>query len=793
MTKTRPDRPFPDHSSVKINALRSRLGSLRLRLVALLFLALLPAFGVMVFTANESRSRAIADTQDNALRLTELAAANQRQLIDGARDILITLAQLPAIRSQDRPACLFFLTNVLMQHPLYANFGAADGAGDVFCMTLPQKMPLTIADQGYFKQSMASRDFAISEYQISAINSQALITLAYPVIGLDDQPQGIVFATLDLRWLGQFMTAAPLPAGSTLRVIDPRGVILASYPDGDFEIGRLMPEKDITRLVLEETSGLTQGRDQAGIDRLFAFTPLHAGADSDVYMIISIPAEAAFAESNRNLQRNLTGLAVGGLLALAVAWAGTYVFFLRQVNALLRVTQRLSAGDLSARTEWTPSYGELDQLARAFDEMASALQRREQEQAWARQQIQRQTARAEALARIANKLNAKLELESVLEAICEEISRAMHALATGVVVVQPGKADLFHIGGPGVDLRPRAHTRPPSTSQLEAAGERLDPLTLRVDLLGAAGLGLPRLYHALGARALVSAGLVHEGNVIGRLDLFVEERAQPGEGELTLLKGIADEAALAITNARLYTALRLEERARATLLHQVIGAQEEERRRIARELHDETSQSLTALLVGLDTIRIASQSDASRIDDHITNLKSITEDMLANIHRLIADLRPSLLDDLGLVAAIEWYGEQRLKPYGVSFRLEDEIGDLRLPHPVETTLFRIVQEGLTNILRHARASAVTVRLAQADDLILLEICDDGVGFDLQQLESPDPGGRGFGLRGMRERAAILGGVLELESSPGAGTTVRIRFYTYGDEEVVAHDTHPAGG
>ncbi|MDD5467542.1 MAG: cache domain-containing protein [Anaerolineales bacterium] len=773
--------------------MRSRLGSLRLRLVVLLVLALLPAFALMVFTANESRSRAIADTQDNALRLTELAAANQRQLIDGARDILITLAQLPAIRSQDRSACLFFLTNVLMQHPLYANFGAADGTGDVFCMTLPQKMPLNIADQGYFKQSMASRDFAISEYQISAINSQALITLAYPLIDADDQPQGIVFATLDLRWLEQFMTAAPLPAGSTLRVIDPRGVILASYPDGDFEIGQLMPEKAIASLVLEETSGLTQGSDRDGVARLFAFTPLHAGADSDVYMIISIPAEAAFAESNRNLQRNLTGLAVGGLLALAVAWVGTHVFFLRQVNALLRVTRRLSAGDLSARTEWTPGYGELDQLASAFDEMASALQRREQEQAWARAQIQRQTARAEALARIAGKLNAKLELESVLQAICEETSRSLHALATGVVVVQPGKNDLFHIGGPQVTTYLETHTRPPSSAQLEAAGTRLDPLTLRIDLLGASSRNLPRLYHSLGASSLLSASLVHEGVVIGRLDLFVEDSAQVGEDEVTLLKGIADEAALAITNARLYTALRLEERARANLLYQVISAQEEERMRIARELHDETSQSLTALLVGLDTIRIASQSDIRRIDDHIRDLKTITEDMLANIHRLIADLRPSLLDDLGLVAAIEWYGEQRLKPYGVSFHLQDDMLDLRLPRPVETTLFRVVQEGLTNILRHAQASAVTVRLAQEDELILLEICDDGVGFDPQQIESPDPGGRGFGLRGMRERAAILGGSLELESSPGAGTIVRIRFYTYRDEEVLAHDSHPAGG
>ena len=785
---------MPDHPQATpfaaFGALRPRLGSLRLRVIGLLILALLPAFALMVFTASESRSRAVDDIQANALRLTELAAANQRQLIDGARDILITLAQLPAIQSQDRAACLFFLSNVLMQHPLYANFGAADGSGDVFCMTLPQRLPVNIAHQDYFQQSLADRDFVISEYQISATNSQAIITLAYPVLDPLGQPQGIVFASLDLRWLGQFMTAAPLPASSTLRVIDRNGVTLVSYPDGEIEIGQIMPERSITRLVLEENVGLTQGRDANGMARLYAFTPLHAGADSDVYMIISIPTEVAFAESNHNLQRNLIALVIGGLLALGTAWAGTQLFFLRQVNALVGVTQRLSAGDLSARTEWTPGNGELDQLARAFDEMAAALQRREQEQQWAQAQIRRQTVRAEALTRIAGHLNAKLELDSVLQAVCDETSRALNVPAAGVVVYHHAKEDLFYISGPDLEASVRAQARPPSRTRLEAAATKLDPLTLQVDLQAHPRLIQPKTCRSLNARYLICANLVHEGSLIGRLDLFTDKGALIGEDELTLLKGIAHEAALAITNARLYTALRLEERNRAHLLHQIIGAQEDERMRISRELHDETSQGLTALLVGLDTIRIAARSDISRIDSHIHDLKSITEDMLANIHRLIADLRPSLLVDLGLVAAIEWYGEQRLKPYGLTFRLQDHTLKERLPRPVETALFRIVQEGLTNILRHARASAVMVRLDQDHNLIALEICDDGVGFDPRRLESLDAGGRGLGLRGMRERAAILGGSLELESAPGEGTTVRIRFHTYRDEETVTHDPYP---
>jgi signal transduction histidine kinase len=593
--------------------------------MSLLILALLPVFALMVFTASESRRRAMEETQDSALRLTELAASNQRQLIDGARDILITLAQIPAIQSQDRAACLFFLSNVLMQHPLYANFGAADGAGNVFCMTLPQRLPLSIAKQDYFQQSMTSRDFAISQYQISPTNSQAIITLAYPVLNSAGEPQGIVFANLDLRWLGSFfMNASPLPEGSTLRVIDPHGVILASYPDGEIEIGQTMPEASISSLVINEKAGLTQGNDSNSMGRLYAYTPLQAGADSNVYIIISIPTEEALAESNRVLLRNLTALTLGTVLALSIAWVGTQIFFLRQVNSLVGVTQRLSNGDLSARTGWAPGQGELGQLAYAFDEMAATLERREREQKQAEAQI-----------------------------------------------------------------RKRDHIR-------------------------------------------------------------------------------------------------------ANLLHQLIGAQEDERMRISRELHDETSQSLTALLVGLDTISIAARSDISRIEGHVHDLKCIADDMLGNIHRLIADLRPSLLDDIGLVAAIEWYGEQRLKPYGLSFRLLEHTLPERLPPPVETTVFRIVQEGLTNIVRHARAGSVTVRLLQEQDEVTLEIRDDGVGFDPQWLEAPEADGRGLGLRGMRERVAILGGSLQIESAVGKGTTVRIRFPTYREEEPLGHDSPAAG-
>ncbi len=176
--------------------------------MGLVVIALIPVMIALVIIAAQQRNQAIETAHQNSLFLAKLAAANQQRLIEGARDILVTLSQVPAIQNTDRAACLFFLRNVLMHYPLYANFGAADRNGNVFCMTLPQKFPLNIADEAYFQKSLSSGDFSISEYQINPINSQAMITLAYPILLDGGQAAGVVFAELDLRWLEQFMLVA---------------------------------------------------------------------------------------------------------------------------------------------------------------------------------------------------------------------------------------------------------------------------------------------------------------------------------------------------------------------------------------------------------------------------------------------------------------------------------------------------------------------------------------------------------------------------------------------------------
>jgi PAS domain S-box-containing protein len=202
---------------------------------------------------------------------------------------------------------------------------------------------------------------------------------------------------------------------------------------------------------------------------------------------------------------------------------------------------------------------------------------------------------------------------------------------------------------------------------------------------------------------------------------------------------------------------------RTRLIEQVMTAQDEERRRIARELHDETGQSLTALLVGLRTIE-GSQTVAQAVE-LAQRLRETTAQTLVDVGRLWQGLHPGILDHLGLAAAVTRQVQEFAERHEVAVDVRIEGLDAEpLPPLLQTTVYRVLQEALTNVARHAGARSVSVRLVRDEATVELGVQDDGAGFE------PGDGGR-LGLRGMRERAALLGGSVEVESQPGAGTTI----------------------
>lgn len=208
---------------------------------------------------------------------------------------------------------------------------------------------------------------------------------------------------------------------------------------------------------------------------------------------------------------------------------------------------------------------------------------------------------------------------------------------------------------------------------------------------------------------------------------------------------------------------------RTQLLEKVITAQEEERRRIARELHDETGQSLTSLMVRLQNMN--QQCPLPELKPQIDELRHVVAQTLDSVHNLSRELRPSALDDLGLEAALGRYVQdyRRLHPIDVDLVVLG-LDETRLPPAVETALYRIVQEGLTNIARHAGADTASILLERRDGAVRVIIEDDGVGFDTA---AAGASGR-LGLYGMRERAELLDGTLTVESKPGQGTSIYVQ-------------------
>ena len=206
---------------------------------------------------------------------------------------------------------------------------------------------------------------------------------------------------------------------------------------------------------------------------------------------------------------------------------------------------------------------------------------------------------------------------------------------------------------------------------------------------------------------------------------------------------------------------------------QVLAAQEDERKRIARELHDETAQALTTLLIRLRILERA--RTASDMRGQINELRDVTAQTLEAVRKLAVELRPATLDDLGLVAALEAYAESysSRNSVRVAFRAEGfDDGAARLPSQVELVLYRVVQEALTNAAKHARAHQVRVDLSRTPDEVLASVEDDGAGFDVDEMMRSRE--RGLGLFGMQERLALVGGLLVIDSAPGSGTRIHAR-------------------
>lgn len=366
---------------------RRALASLRLRLFALVLLAILPALFLVVYSAIESREAAKEEATKVGLRLVGLAAANHKQHIEATRQLLQTLARLDEVRPSRAAACQVLLTNLLAVNPVYGDIVAIAPDGRPFARAVPDAEPAEAVDYSgrpWFREARDSLRFVLGDYQVDVSSRRATLDLAQPVRDSNSgQVLAVIAVTLDLGWVAGMAGRLDLADGSTLTVVDRNGRILARYsvPESQHNYVGVQVEKRVRGSRVRHSADLKwEGPGLDGISRLYTATPLsRTGGLADAYVILGVPVEVAYAPANRMLVQNLLFLGLVAVLALGAAWTGGDLFILRHMRALVAAARRMSTGDLAARSGVAHGPGEVGELAKSFDDMAAALEARVRE------------------------------------------------------------------------------------------------------------------------------------------------------------------------------------------------------------------------------------------------------------------------------------------------------------------------------------------------------------------------------------------------------------------------------
>jgi PAS domain S-box-containing protein len=857
-----------------MNAVRPLVSSLRARLLLLVLLAVVPALGLILFTAEEWRRHEINDAQADALRFARHASAIHERLIDESHDLLFSLARLPAALQGEKADLSQILLAFLREHPSHTNLGVITPNGKIFLSARPPGDSIDVADRPFFRRAVATRAFAIGDYEVDPIAGRGTVTFAYPVLDKAGHVQQILFTTAELAWVSELAGEALLPAGTLMTVFDEKGTIVAHEPDPRGWIGRSAAQDPAFLTVLaQKREGTVEGASLDNIPRVLAFKPLLGRAgEGNLYVSIGIPNAVATAEADRILARNLWGLGLAALLTIVVAWVGGDLFLLRQVKILVNTTRRLSGGDLSARTGLPHEPGELNQLASAFDEMATTLESRQQEILRQHQALADMERRFRGLIEHSSDgiavlgagraiLYASPTVTRMLGYAVEEFAgcdaiKLIHpddrdAATASFADVLEKKSDVVtaqlrvrhkHGSFRWVEVVATNRLEDPSVQGIvanyrditerkqaeEALRKANEELEVRVqertaDLVNAneaLTVALQERERAQDSLKKLSSAIEHttDSVFITNRDGVIEyvnpafevltgytREEAVGKTRRILRSGehdrkfyeqlwgriLAGEVFRAVfINRKKDGELYYEEQAitplqdrGGTVTHFVAAGRditqrirteealrrlnerlEKETERIGNLLHDEAGQFLTSAHIMLAEIaREVPQAERERLQEVRLHLDQVEK----RLRTLSHELRPRVLDDLGLIAALEFLAEGVSKRTGMQIGVNTSLAEL-LPPMTEATFYRFAQEALTNTSKHARATQVTILLERRAGKIRCSIRDDGVGFDVSAALA-SRGDPGLGLRGIQDRVEALGGTLQIVSEPGHGT------------------------
>ncbi|MBC8506235.1 MAG: HAMP domain-containing protein [Anaerolineales bacterium] len=433
---------------------------------------------------------------------------------------------------------------------------------------------------------------------------------------------------------------------------------------------------------------------------------------------------------------------------------------------LRQVAQRVADGDFASRARvWVQD--EIGEVARSINLMIDRL-------VSSQEKLERSNKRLEAINQVALAAGRELDLQDVLDASLNS-TLEVFGLESGWIYMR----DPTNPGGENFQLASAVSLSPKLHSEITDNGRDLC-ICQREILSKESGIEaqihecerLKRLVEKPEQEIFhITIPLETRAERFGLINLVSSDDSKPSENDIDTLTTIGAQVSEFVANAWLHASLKEKEAARQVLLTALVNAQENEQARLARELHDDAGQSLTSLLIRLKTLEKHATSDDLR--DSVAELCTTTSETIEKVRGVSHRLRPAALEELGLEVALRTLAEEMLADIGASVDCQFQLEGRRLPFEIETNLYRITQEGLTNVLRHARASIVLIELVALPGQIAVQIKDDGIGFSTKEMNGKENQQR-LGLISMQERAEMLGGSLEVTSAPGEGTSLQVR-------------------
>jgi PAS domain S-box-containing protein len=714
--------------------IRQLFSGLQLRLLLLLLLACAPLVALTLHTASEDRQRLVQEWNQRSQEMTELAGREEGRVIGQTRQLLIALAESSAVRSGNRRDSKKLADDLLSSYPQYANLGVVRTNGIVLASAYPMVEPASQTNRPFFRRALATRAFAIGDFADGPAVGKFTVDFGCPVFGSTGQVQAVVFATLDLNWVNDYESALPaqLPKGATWTELDRNGKILVRYPSPEKWIGQHFQEPSLLKAVFSQDHGVVETMSSNGVAGYHAFAAMHSQLvpDEAATILSSIPRRALFAEADRRLAENLAGLGIAAGFAFMLGWIGSYLLVLRPVRTLVKSSTRLAIGDLTTRTGLVHRGDELGQLTRTFDQMAQSLEHREG---------QRQSA------------------DYAMKASENRYRRLFETAQDGILILN---ADTGQID----DVNPFL-TNMLGYTREQLLGNKLWEIGPFKDTKAskASFLELQRKTYVRYEDLPLETSAGKSINVE-----FVSNVYQVNGGKV-IQCNVRD-----ITKRKLAEAKRKEYSLKLQVLsRRLVEAQETERRNIARELHDEIGQALTVMQLNLQAMLQSPGADA--MAPRLNESLKVVERVLEQVQDISLDLRPSILDDLGLEPALRWYTDRQAALVELKVKFHADKLAQRLDPMIETECFRVAQEALTNVVRHAQAKVVTVELRKEAGQLHLRVRDDGIGFNVAAVREKAVRGASLGLLSMEERALLAGGELEFISIPGQGTEVHAWF------------------